>query len=171
MGEMKRKIIFIIISSISAFFVILLFGCSNKYGAKMYSNSNDWIQETFLSNNKVSGAYYEQAEADGSYSHYYDDTSPKFRLFVIENETTFNSIFIEDKLKVDFEYEVIYLYIESDENTNSKYKISKIELKNEKMSIYYKLKRKNKNTTAPYQRCLIVKMKKNDAKEVEFIKK
>ena len=79
----------------------------NKYNAVMYSTSKDWILTSFLEDNKVKGAYYKnpdyiESENDSVDKYYYDETSPKHRTFIVDNQDTYNTIFKENALRVDF---------------------------------------------------------------------
>ncbi len=151
-------------------------GCSNnKYDAEMYSASEEWILTSFLAENKVKGAYYKNPDYvegfdDTSEEYYYDETSPENRTFIIKDQETYNTIFRQNALTVDFDEEMVYLYVFADIYPNRTYYIEKISLE-EKVYIYFRLEKNNKkDASAPYQRCLIVKMVKNDISNVEFIK-
>lgn len=142
----------------------------------MYSTSEEWILTSFLKDNKVRGAYYKNPDYvdgadDSGDEYYYDETSPNYRVFIINDQETYNAIFKEDALTVDFDKETVYLYIFADVHPDREYYIHDISFEEEKLNIYFKLEHSNKKgATAPYQRCLIVKMDKNNASTVEFIK-
>lgn len=157
--------------------LFLLTGCTiTKYNAIMYSQANDWILESFLEENKVCNAYYKnpnyiQNSNDTSDEYYYDKTSPNDRTFVIDNCDTYSAIFKANALTVNFDKEIIYLYIFADFYPNRNYVIDNILLEKEKINVYFKLENGDKkDATAPYQRCLIVVMEKTDTSSVEFIK-
>ena len=149
---------------------------SNKYNAVMYSTSKDWILTSFLEDNKVKGAYYKnpdyiESENDSVDKYYYDETSPKHRTFIVDNQDTYNTIFKENALRVDFNKEIVYLYIFADIYPSRKYYIDNILLEEEQVNIYYKVEKNNKNdASAPGQRCLIVVMKKTNTSNVKFVK-
>ncbi len=169
-----KKLILFIFACVLCFFII---GCKNTYGAVMYSQSTEWIKESFLKDNRVYGAFYKNENYDpnseNSEPKYVRDTiSPKNRTFIIDNLDEFNNIFKPDTLELDFDKESIYLYIFSDVYGSRIYSIDNISLNDEKVCISYKLEDKNiGDATMPYQRCLIVVMQKNSAKEAEFIEK
>jgi len=144
------------------------------YNAIMYSKHNSWINPSFLADNKVSGAFYKNEnynEDDSSNKYYEDITSPKSRTFIIKEQETFDLIFSETDLEVNFDEEIIVLYIFADSEGYLKYYITNILMEEPKVTIYYKLERSDKKgATQPYQRCLIVKMDKVNVEEVEFIK-
>lgn len=170
-----KKIPSMALTVITIFF--LFAGCSiNKYNAITYSQANEWISTSFLEENKVGNAYYKnpnyiQNSNDTSDEYYYDETSPKDRTFIIDNQDTFDTIFEKNMLTVDFGKQVLYLYIFADVYPNRNYVIKNILIKENKLRIYYKLENNSKkDATAPYQRCLIVVMEKTDTSSVEFIK-
>ena len=148
----------------------------NKYNAVMYSTSKDWILTSFLEDNKVKGAYYKnpdyiESENDSVDKYYYDETSPAHRTFIVDNQDTYNTIFKENALRVDFNKEIVYLYIFADIYPSRKYFIDNILLEEEQVNIYYKVEKNNKNdASAPGQRCLIVVMKKTNTSNVKFVK-
>lgn len=170
-----RKIPLMAVTVFTTFF--LFASCSiNKYNAITYSQANEWILTSFLKANKVRGAYYKSTDYFENVNnpedkYFYDETSPKDRTFIIDNQDTFDTIFKKNTLTVDFDEKVLYLYIFADIYPNRNYVIKNILIKENKLCIYYKLENKSKkDATTPYQRCLIVVMEKTDTSSVEFIK-
>jgi hypothetical protein len=166
---------FISVCLIFIIIICILASCSkNKYNAIMYSQSSDWIQSSFLEENKVRGAEYENPLYTDDYAHdayYYDETSPDDRIFIIDNIDTYNTIFNENMLTIDFDKQIIYLYTFAS-TSNRDYLIDKISIKEEQLNIYYKLKKSNmKDATNPHQRCLIVVMDRTNTSSVKFIEK
>jgi len=173
-----------IISIVMVLLIVLgLFtGClGNKYNARIYSHAEDLVLSTFLEENKVLGAFYPNPDyvdvedlEDDEYpvdKYYQDETSPRSRIFIINDSETFDSIFQKDKIEVDFSKEVVYLYVFSDDSPRE-YLLDDISLEDGKMTICCKLAYSNKKDSGmPSQRCLAVVMDKNDATEVEFIDK
>ncbi len=79
--------------------------------------------------------------------------------------------FAGDELEVNFDKEMVLIYIFADIYPNRNYIINNILKEGEKVKIYLELEKNNKkDATAPYQRVLIVKMEKLDISEAEFIK-
>lgn len=142
----------------------------------MYSTSEDWILTSFLEDNKVKGVYYKnpdyiESDDTSGDEYYYDETSPEYRTFIVDDQDTYNTIFKENSLTVDFDKEIVYLYIFADIYPSRNYVIDNILLEEEQVSIYYKLEKDNKkDATAPYQRCLIVVMEKTNTSNVKFVK-
>ena len=173
-----KKTKFIALGLVAVTFFCLLTSCSTiRYNAVMYSKSKNWIDESFLENNKVRGAFYKNPDYteniyDDTVEKYYrDETSPRDRTFIIDNQDTYDTIFKANTLSVDFDKEVIYLYIFADMYSARKYFISNISLEDEQVNIYYKLEKETTTDgSAPGQRCLIVVMKKTNTSSVKFIK-
>lgn len=168
---------FISLGLVVVMFFCLLTGCSGiKYNAVMYSTSEDWILTSFLEDNKVKGVYYKnpdyiESDDTSGDEYYYDETSPEYRTFIVDDQDTYNTIFKENSLTVDFDKEIVYLYIFADIYPSRNYVIDNILLEEEQVSIYYKLEKDNKkDATAPYQRCLIVVMEKTNTSNVKFVK-
>lgn len=175
---MKKRIFIIILISaillISLTCVFLVFDVQVLYNAKLYSHSEDLLLPEFLDANKVRGAYYLNPDYDpddeNSDEYYRDKESPKNRMFVIEEEDTFKKIFKENSLDVNWDKEMVILYIFSDDSPRD-YKLKSISVSNDKIQVHYKFKGNGwrKDSSAPYQRCLALTMKKQDVQNVEFI--
>ena len=152
----------------------LLTGCStNKYNAVLYSNANEWIDETFLKDNRVKAYYlnenYIYGESDPSDKYIYDTTTPSSRVFIVTDEDEYNRVFSNSPLDIDFEQEIVILYIFSDVNPTRDYKLKKIEVNDEILTVKTELERKDvDDTTMPYQRCIVIKMNKVEINEVKF---
>ena len=129
-------------------------GCGKvKYKATMYSNVNDLVYATFLAENRVGGYGVEE------------------KTFIIEDKETYDLIFIEDSLDVDFDSEVVYLYIFFDCYTREYY-LYDITMKEEAVTIrYYMLPSIKNGTIRGYDRCMAVKAKKTGATRVVFNEK
>ena len=172
----KRKLIIALLS----LFIILgtLTGCSYtqiKYRAKMYCQVQDWILPSFLDEHKVCGVSYENPDYvegvdDYTKKYYYDQVSPNFWTFIIEDQETFNQIFKENTLEVDFDTEMVFLHIFS--GSSNEYIIDKVGVEAQKACVYYKSKLRftlGAGASAPSRSCLIVKMSKMDITNVDFI--
>ena len=149
-------------------------GCQkNKYNAKIYNSAENLFLNSFLEENKVKGAYYKNPDYpdDADKKYYYDETSPAYRTFIVNNPDDYSLFFAGDELGVNFDKEMVLIYIFADIYPNRNYIINNILKEGEKVKIYLKLEKNNKkDATAPYQRVLIVKMEKLDISEAEFIK-
>lgn len=149
-------------------------GCQkNKYNAKIYNSAENLFLNSFLEENKVKGAYYKNPDYpdDADKKYYYDETSPACRTFIVNNPDDYSLFFAGDELGVNFDKEMVLIYIFADIYPNRNYIINNILKEGEKVKIYLELEKNNKkDATAPYQRVLIVKMEKLDISEAEFIK-
>ena len=156
----------------------VLSGCYVKYNAVMYSRVEKWIDEDFLRENRVK-AYYlndeydEDDDSDDAPEKYiYDENSPRSRSFIITEEAEFKSIFTDCPISVDFDKEMVLLYIFGNIYPYREYYLKKTSLEDKTLNIYVKLENKNVcDTTMPFQRCMMVKLDKLDITEVNFIKK
>ena len=160
---MKRIIVLFVIFILNIFIVT---GCSNKnlYDAKIIT-SNYEFKEDFLINNKTFGA-------DSNDGHYIDDdTVPKERMIIVDNETSFNNTFktFED---IDFNKEMIVMHAFTTAS-NSEYELKNIELNGKKLTIEYKTKNTNRinppNASKPDTKWVIVKLDLLDINEVNFV--
>ena len=165
---------------ITAFFTVLLIVLSvfpacgkTGYNAKIYNMSEESFSSSFLEENKVKGAYYKNPDyAEGSdEKYYYDETSPACRTFIVNNSGDYSLIFTGNELTVNFDKEMLLIYIFADVNPCRNYLLNKVVVDGETAKIYFGLEKGDKkDATAPYQRVLIVKTDKLDINEAEFIK-
>lgn len=169
----KAKFLSLILVLLTIF--SLFAGCSNnnKYNAVLYSNANEWIDETFLNDNRVKAYYlnenYIDGQSDPNDKYIYDTTSPSSRVFTVSDEAEYNRIFSNSPMNIDFEYEMVILYIFSDVYPEREYKLKKIEVNGEVLIVKTELEQKNVDDAAmPYQRCIALKMNKVEINEVKF---
>lgn len=143
-----------------------------RYNAKIYNMSEESFLSSFLEENKVKGAYYKNPDyAEGSDKYYYDETSPAYRTFIVNNLDDYSLAFAGDELGVNLDKEMILIYIFADVNPCRNYLLNKVVIDGETAKVYFGLEKSDKkDATAPYQRVLIVKMEKLDISEAEFIK-
>ena len=115
MAKVKNTKIIKIGLAILAIFSLLLCCSSCRYGAKLYNNVDDWIDESFLNENRVKAYYpndnYVYDESDPSDKYIYEETAPSSRVFIITDEDKYNRIFTNSPLDIDFESKTIILYI------------------------------------------------------------
>ena len=152
----------------------LLPGCSNlRYGAKLYNNVGDWIDESFLNENRVKAYYPNDNYVYGeNYSLIYEETAPSSRVFIITDEDEYNRIFTNSPLDIDFESKIIILYIFPKSNARD-YKLKKIELKDKILTVEMRLEWKWKDAKdgcMPGPECVAIKMNKAEIDEVKFEK-
>lgn len=137
-----------------------------KYNAVLYDNAEEWIDEDFRSNNRISGVYYQ----DGNYV----TATEKERTFFVNSAEEYATIFAENntELKVDFEKDMLIVYTFSIEY-RLPVEISDINLADKTLSVNYKIKfpatdENVGNACQPYQRWAVLKMDKSDIDSAEF---
>ena len=160
---MFKKIINIGVALVIA---VSICGCGNnsaaKYNAVMYSDTIRWFNEDFLKENMTFGASF-----NGEY--FGDKSLPKSRTFVIKEQSEFNGIFTEFPPEVNFEKEMLLIYIFTIDAVLS-YNIMSVKLDGSVIKLEYKLKDQGDKLTgfAPGPWCLIVKMDKLEITGAEF---
>lgn len=150
-------------------------GCTkNKYDAVLYSYVNDWIDEDFLMDNRVKAYYPNENYVEGDSFPWekfiYDEQSPTIRTFIITNEIEFKNIFSKREITINFNTEMVILYVFADVYPNRNYELEKIELNDGVLIIKTELGEKSDvdDASSPFQRCFMIKMKKMKIKEVIF---
>lgn len=134
------------------------------YNARIINDDYEFNEE-FIINNKTFGA-------DSKDGHYIDDdTFPKERMIIINDETSFHKAFktFED---IDFNKEMIVMHAFTT-TSNSEYELKSIKLNNKKLTIEYITKKTNginpPNASKPDTKWLIVKLDSLDIDEVNFV--
>ena len=180
-----------VLTTVLLLLITPLSGCSKwRYGAKMYSSyatnaSNALVKEEFINQNKIYGGRYPNPNYYGegletedekdlnNYSYLDDTTSPESRTFIITDRETFDSIYVEDALEVDFDKQMVILYLHLKSTGRLKcYDIDKIKIDEKQATIYYKKKEDHSNKkggSGRYKWCTTVVMKKMDITSVEFV--
>lgn len=173
-----KKVKFISFISLGLVLIIILcllggWSNNNKYNAVLYSDATEWIDETFLKDNRVKAYYPNENYIDGQDNpndkYIYDTNSPSSRVFIVSDEVEYSSIFSNSPLDVDFEYEMVILYIFPDVNPNREYKLKKIEVNDKILTVKTNLGRRSvDDATMPCQRCIAIKLNKVEINEVKF---
>ncbi len=145
----------------------------NDYNATIYDYVNDWVGDRFINKNRIQGAYY----YDGSYLMgecgsglvaLLDTVSPVSRVFCIDSEEKYRSIFGERELGVDFSNEVLYLQIHlSNISPDNSYYIYDISEEGRKTNITLRLKSPYRSIMLDYPRCILVRMKRTNPTDVK----
>lgn len=166
---------------------LALAGCSVvRYDAEIYSYVNDWLDPAFLENNRLGNVDYENPDYDRDLAYaaeaegweyevppvfYYPD-NPDTRTFIITDQEAFDSMFVEGAIEVDFEKEMVLLYMFGTCQPASRdYRIDEIEVQDRLASVYFAVVRKRgyKGSVRGYHRCIAVKMKKIEVTTANFI--
>ncbi|MBQ9801699.1 MAG: hypothetical protein IJW51_01330 [Clostridia bacterium] len=185
---MKSKLSKAMILTVALLLLITpLSGCSKwRYGAKMYSSyqHDALVKPEFIEEHKIYGGQYPNPDYYGDYDTTEDETDPnnyqyistkgfpESLTFIITDEETFESIYAEDALEVDFDKQMVILYIHRRGVGVPVYIIQKMETNDEELTIYYKKKKdysKKRGGGYPDKRCTTVVMRKMDITSVEFV--
>lgn len=153
--------------------VCICAGCV-QYNAVIYSNADKWIKQDFLKENRVKAYYvndsYDEGVTDISDKYVYDDVSPSSRTFIINEKDEFDEVFTKFDCSVNFESEMILLYIFGDIYPSRYYELADTVLEENTLVIKYKIMRNNTDDAVmPYQRALAVKLDKLNVNKVNFI--
>lgn len=161
---------FLLLEVMAIIGLILLAGCSN-YNAVLYDNAGGWMNDEFLINNIVSGS--RPTIVDGDDTPILDtEDFPPFRTHIINDINVFNEVFKEFPVEVNFEKEMLLIYIVTNFYMGNSYKISSIKLDGDNIAIEIKRQGTVKvvhAASAPKTRCFVVKMDKKDINTATFI--
>lgn len=150
-----------------------LTGCASlKHGATLYSTANEWIDESFLAQNRVSGAYYtneKYTDPHGSEPKYIKyPGEPKTRTFIISNREEYDKIFTASPIRVDFEKKMVILHTCADVSLRE-YNIKELVVSDKALTVKVKQVYKDVNDSVePYQRCFMLVMQRTEISEVKF---
>ena len=177
---MKKKFCSLIV----LFIIFLLIGCKKTntvpYNAKIidggftegiYDNkANEKFKESFLQDNKVSGASYYNDNYDpndlDSQKYIYDSTSPKEIIIVIDSKEKHDQIF-DCEHDVDYDNEILILRLFAD--TSCSYWLHDVILENGTLTIIFNYK--INSSTDPVRHFHIIKIDKIEYETIEFISK
>ena len=177
---MKKMFFSLILFSI----IVLFAGCKKAntipYNAKLIDGgftegiydhkANEKFKESFLQENKVSGASYYNDNYDPSdpYSekYIYDSTSPKEIIIVIDSKEKHDQIF-NCEHDIDYDNEILILRLFAD--TSRSYWLNDVILENGVLKIVFNYK--INSSTEPVRHFHIIKMEKVEYEKIEFISK
>lgn len=161
-----------IIITMILFFTLL--GCnSKKFNERLFVGTKDFINPTFLNENRVRYASYKNQDNDlgdsSSTDYYTDDEAPLYRIITINDKEMYEKVFNDSFIDVDFDREVIYIYIYAETYAGRKYSIHKISIENDTIIITCQRKKTHLNDGCePSANCLIVVMDKTGCDTVKF---
>ena len=171
-------------SSLFIAIVVLFTGCNKTntvpYNAKLIDGGytdelyldkiNEKFKESFLQENKVSGASYynDNYDPNDPYSekYIYDSTSPKEIIIVIDSKEKHNQIF-NCEHDIDYDKEILILRLFAD--TSCSYWLHDVRLENGVLKIVFNYK--INSSTVPVRHFHIIKMEKVEYEKIEFIRK
>ena len=161
----KRKII--AATLVLLLLLQLLTACAGaRYGAALYSDVGDWIDEAFLKENKVKGAYYrnENYTEENRYEEkewLREKEGPSSRTFVVTTEEEYGAIFPNATLDVDFEKQMVILYLCTDTSPRDYY-IEEMKMHDDALNVTVKLESGKPgvdDSDPPHLRCMMLVMK------------
>jgi len=162
---MKKKLTKILIMGIVLIMCLGIFvGCGdNKYNAELHYNAQAMMNAEYLEANMTLGAY------DGLVE---DTSSPETRTHIIKNKDDFDFAFKEFPKEVDFSKKIVLIYFFTSSYPTSPYKLVKINLRDDVLSIHFKLNKSGSSSVPdaglPKQTCIVVLMDKIDINAAVF---
>lgn len=180
---MKKLLISLLLAILC---IISLTGCNSvpedngikKYNAVMYSHAEGWLKQEYMEKNRLRRGnimYFSgEDDLDPTEVKYVevDDNYPDERTIIISSQEEFNKAFRKCNYTVDFEKEIVILYIFSDCNTRDYY-LKKVTLEDKTLNIEYIIEEApplSIGSVEPYHRCFMVKINKIEFDTVNFIK-
>lgn len=114
-----KKLLIPLLLLISCMFALA--GCGNKHNATLtytrYDDLKGYINESFLEENKILGAFYEtpSEEYGKEYIMLKDESFPRTRTFIVKSQSEFDDIFIEkpQELNIDFESQMLIIHTDT----------------------------------------------------------
>ena len=152
----------------------MFLGCENGWwganalNAVLFDNAGKWINLDFQRENVTRG-FGSGLYLNGEFI-YTDESYPKERIFIISDQAEFDTIFNEFPSGVNFENEMILLYVITSINVRPVF-IKRIKLENERLHIRLKEVPPPKlqpDATRPQMRWFIVKIDKLYIDTVDF---
>ncbi len=150
----------------------------NRYNATLYSNANNFIDTEFYYNNKLYDTHYlnpnyvEGVTPESEKMIRYLD-GPYSRTFIITTKEEYDEIITNEQLAVDFEKQMVVLYMFSISYPNLEYHLRNIYINDDILTIKYKAgdydwNDRNNHLPYSYARCFLITINKLDIKEVKF---
>ena len=133
--------------------------------AEIYGYANDSIRDEFAENNKIKGLY--------EYNDPDRENAPETLTFIINDDETFDEMFVNAPFEVDFEKETVFLYSVCSVIPTKEYSVDDITVDGERIYIDIHPITPKGSPDGSYgcqifQRWIAVKMKKIDVTEVSF---
>jgi hypothetical protein len=154
----------------------LLTACAGaRYGATLYSDAGEWINEAFAKENRVKRAQYPSEKDPYKVTTYSD--APSSRLYVVKTREEYERIFQKNiaELSVDFEQQMIVVYTFTDYNRRENVLIN-AKLEEGTLRITYEdipphAEGDFGDSCSPYQRWFVVTLDRLDvdANSVSFV--
>ena len=102
-------------------FTIMLTGCKNKipFNAKIYGTYNNYLKQEFIDNNPLFEPRWDEPTEE-------NQGLPSDRTYIVNDKTTFDSMFKENTLEVDFSNQMVLVYLYKYVHTNRELKLKKL---------------------------------------------
>ena len=147
-----------------------LTSCNNiSYNAVLFDHANEWMHIDFLRDNLTQGT--------GQFFNGYEweliseeISLPAYRVHIVTNIEKFKELFEEFPPSIDFEREILIVYIVTNIYMGSSYRIRSLSLSNSVLSVELRRKRRRvvHAASAPLQRCFVIRMNKQNISEVNI---
>ena len=138
---------------------------ANQYNAKLIDQAHMYMSDMFLAEHITRGALMEGVDTD-------KEIYQKNYRFIVDTREEFNGIFQQEFISVDFEKEMLFVYLFTSYYMGETYQISEIKEVGSTLQVVLKRKKKNNeatgNASMPQQRCFVVKTDKVNVVDVEF---
>lgn len=140
-------------------------------GVTFYDYANDWVGEEFMQENRVFFAQYPNGESEDDY--FYELYEPRTKTFIATTEEEYHNLLPSDPIDVDFEKEMVILYISATAYPRKKRKhyLKKAELCEGVLTVTIEPEPMPEGTVdygGTYPRCFALKMEKAEITEVIF---
>lgn len=150
-------------------------GClgKRKYNVRLEIIPRILIHSEFEKANRIRTNYPNENYREGEDvpSHIYYEDEPRTRTFIIRDKETYDNIFTDESLLVDFDKETIVLYVFSRINSRKIY-LDKVTVNGGQIKIVFREAYSDLyDTSEPGVEYMVVKMEKTDVTEVEFVEK
>ena len=143
---------------------------AKKYHAEFYDDVEEFMNDEFLKENRVGNAYYpNEYYIEGVNERFiYDETSPRTRTFIVDDEESFAQMFNVFPVEIDFEKQTLIVYMFRVINGRSHY-MNKLQVEGGILRVKIKEEnRKSDDTTMPGRKCVAVVIDKLEIASVEF---
>ena len=170
----KRKIL---AAALALLILLQLFaGCSSvaRFDATLYGYTNDWMDEAFLKENRIKGAWYDNEDyvphTSGVKKGWYEENAPESRTFIITTKEEYASFFPSSTVDINFEKEIVVLYM-CLSVTPRGYCLKDLKVSDDVLTVKVEqepVEQGIKDACMPYARCFMLKMKKTDIDQVVF---
>ncbi len=148
------------------FVVGFIVGCDpNKYNIEIENNVIDYLDETFLEENRISNVnYYNELEDE----YYQVENAPIDLTYIINNDQDFDSKFKNYPNEIDFKEKMVLLYFFRETNLRD-YVFKSTSVSDNVLTINLRLVSTNKkDTMEPFQRSIMIIMDNEDFDDVKI---